>query len=888
MTDTRRTKSKGKKKAPATRLKKGGTGVKNPGASSGGGGLQAAGQSSSDSSNPNYVEELSIAELEAVRAAQDAEKKKLLHLQEQLVQRKVEVEQQQEEVRQSKKDQAVKDRELNQRKKELAAEAARLDRAGASLVKRERLVAEREAAAEAGFVAKNRAALQPLEKQHDKLLQQIARLEESLSETRAKGQAALAKQLASARDAQEKEDDRQAAARRKAQEAQLNKLREEEEGRWAQERERLKKESKAQEEEIAALHKEVKTARAEGDKALDSREQMLEKAQKAEQSRLAAQEKELAERERAVRKEGQKLRVWKEELDEVEQTLEARIARRAEDRVRSLDSTLEQARGELERLRNERNQLQEQLDGHEEVRKQFGDKPEVVLRRLRDLKQDLERVEGERDSRPDASQLDRLKTLQAAQLAWDRERDQLHAELRVLQADQNNWTISVAELEQQRELREVAERRRQALAAEMDRLGDEVSRLRSLYDQPKEMEARIGDIEVAYFKSVKRAEVDSELTELGWLDYIYDKCVDSGLTFNRRLLEAFHTALKTSEWSPLAVLAGVSGTGKSELPRLYSRFGGLAFLPLSVQPNWDSPQALFGFFNSVDNRFDAQPLLRALVQLEREQGDNEYQGGLRDRLLLVLLDEMNLSHVELYFSDLLSKLELRRGELAEKNPLEVELGAGLEPYRLPLRRNVLWVGTMNEDETTKSLSDKVLDRANLISFPRPRTLRRRQKVELQPERPLLARETWINWQEPESDLPDKMVAPFKEALEQINEHLEQAGRALGHRVWQSIEHYMINHPRVRDRRLAGADAGEVSAAMNQAFEDGLVQRVMPKLRGIETSGRARTHCLDRIQEVLGEKKLGLNLNEDFKLACETGYGAFVWRSAHYLEQEKDG
>ena len=139
-----------------------------------------------------------------------------------------------------------------------------------------------------------------------------------------------------------------------------------------------------------------------------------------------------------------------------------------------------------------------------------------------------------------------------------------------------------------------------------------------------------------------------------------------GLHFNPRILKAFHTSLKTAEWSPLTVLAGVSGTGKSELPRLYSHFGGLFFEPLAVQPNWDTQESMLGFFNSIDNKFDAQPVLRFLAQSQKhwadKTDDSEGYPGLADAVCLVLLDEMNLAHPELYFAEFLSKLELRRGK----------------------------------------------------------------------------------------------------------------------------------------------------------------------------------------------------------------------------------
>ena len=124
-------------------------------------------------------------------------------------------------------------------------------------------------------------------------------------------------------------------------------------------------------------------------------------------------------------------------------------------------------------------------------------------------------------------------------------------------------------------------------------------------------------------------------------------------------------------------------------------------------------------------------------------------------MAIVLLDEMNLAHVEHYFADFLSKLETRRS-LPESNVLEiyVNLGASFKPYGLPLKRNVLWCGTMNQDETTKSLSDKVLDRGIIINFPRPRELKsregaknlktffRNQNYKPQP----MSKQLWSSWQ----------------------------------------------------------------------------------------------------------------------------------------------
>ena len=174
----------------------------------------------------------------------------------------------------------------------------------------------------------------------------------------------------------------------------------------------------------------------------------------------------------------------------------------------------------------------------------------------------------------------------------------------------------------------------------------------------------------------------------------------------------------------------------------------------------------------------------------------------------------------------------------------------------------------------------------MLYFPRPRTLRSRRQAQPPPAAPLLAASTWHGWRGRCVDLPEKTMDGFREALERINGHLEHAGRALGHRVWQAVEAYMANHPDVL-AALKEPDNQRLDRALQLAFEDQLVFKVMPKLRGIETGGAARTQCLDPIGKVLAQPELGLLLQDDFTAACRSGYGVFAWNSAHYLGQGSD-
>ena len=650
-------------------------------------------------------------------------------------------------------------------------------------------------------------------------------------------------------------------------------------------------------------------------KAMDDMQKELSKKIDSVLSNL---DKELAERKRVHEEEIQKERGYcqqemaklteeraeldglKEKLDYQQRILEARernlkehegrIDERVEDRIhseregfRKIRSDLE---GEISSLRDDVRASNSLLNAFEWLKQKLGgEDPAVVILRLRAHEETIKNLRNEINERPTREMQEEFDRLKSEIENIKLERDRLDQENKGLRAH----AVTVDDLEMQ--INELSEKNDslsgilEIVKGHNDELMYELKRLQVAYEKGQERDSRIKDIETPYIQ--KRPDVrDGDVDELEWLDGIDQACEDYGLKFPRRILHAFHTALKTSEWSPITVLAGVSGTGKSELPRLYSHFGGINFLSLSVQPNWDSQESMLGFFNSIDNKFDAQPVLRFLAQSQRPFDEKEYEAGLKETMNLILLDEMNLAHVELYFAEFLSKLELRRGCGRNDVPnLEVKLGAGMEPYKLPLGRNVLWVGTINQDETTKSLSDKVLDRGIIINFPRPTSLEGRKLKQLGEQAPLLSRGSWDKWWCKESVFKQDEIEPYKRFVEEMNDSLSKVGRALGHRVWQSIEYYMSNYPDVLYSQNS-KDEERLKKAMRDAFEDQLVQKVMPKLRGIETRGRSKSECLDKIKDQLvsGEYQIV----EDFDLACELGYGQFMWCSANYLKSDDYG
>ena len=604
------------------------------------------------------------------------------------------------------------------------------------------------------------------------------------------------------------------------------------------------------------------------------------RATEAERTRLAAYATELQQREVNINttvqaeteRERTRLQNRQTELDKREdrlnQTIEEEVTKRLEVRKAALDVLLEDAKKTVidftERLKSYHKF--EQL--YRELSEKLGSDPLVLNKEIEELRTELMQTREELLNRPSKNLEEKYHTLKE----------------KISNIEEREAALADREDEYHTAFNENADLKEKNAALETDCnfYKTEYERLSESYKTPKNREERIASIEMP-LEAFARKKLSEEYktkeakNELTWLRNITEKTQNFGLVFPERILYAFHTALKCAEISPLTVLAGVSGTGKSELPRLYAHFGGLNFLTLPVQPNWDSQEAMLGFFNSIDNRFDAQDVLRLLVQTQKDE-------TLQKAMTLILLDEMNLANVELYFSDFLSKLESRRGLSDDNVPsIGVKIGSGLEDYAIKLGRNVLWAGTMNQDETTKTLSDKVLDRGIIINFPSPKKLKSRATHELAAPADLLPRSVWKDWVKkdalfvPDVEANAEIVRKYKTIVENINEELGKTGRALGHRVWQSIETYMANYPTI----MAQTDEAKRAKELDKAFQDQLVQKVMPKLRGIETRG-IQGDCLKRIQEKISDYQL----DEDFKNALELGYGQFMWCTSNYIYKDE--
>lgn len=163
------------------------------------------------------------------------------------------------------------------------------------------------------------------------------------------------------------------------------------------------------------------------------------------------------------------------------------------------------------------------------------------------------------------------------------------------------------------------------------------------------------------------------------------------------------------------ILTGLSGSGKTKLAHAFAAWiaeSDEQYRVVAVGADWTTNENLLGYQDALRPTIYRKPTNGALDLMLRARNDGE-------RPYFLILDEMNLSHVERYFADMLSAIE--SGEPIALHSATEDLPGGdgdtvLVPSRLELPNNLFIVGTVNVDETTYMFSPKVLDRANVIEF----------------------------------------------------------------------------------------------------------------------------------------------------------------------------
>ncbi len=291
-------------------------------------------------------------------------------------------------------------------------------------------------------------------------------------------------------------------------------------------------------------------------------------------------------------------------------------------------------------------------------------------------------------------------------------------------------------------------------------------------------------------------------------------------------LVSLHISAKTNM---LTVIGGMPGTGKSQLAKLYGRALGLQegknMLMVPISPGYHEPNDLLGYLNPNTGVYNESET--GLVSLLLDAENNP------DELYMVIFDEMNLSQAEHWFSPFLSLLELEAESrsliLFNKN---ADLKASKYKSKVKVGDNLIFIGTVNYDETTKVFSDRLLDRTNVI-IPEKISFRESASSYAAPTfeqswitppsiDKMIYRKKWV-MQRGLRQLTDEELQILDELHEILTENDPQKG--VSFRAAHGIADFVSNIPMDEN--------GQLIISREKAMDLQIKQRILTKIKGPE-------------------------------------------------------
>lgn len=350
--------------------------------------------------------------------------------------------------------------------------------------------------------------------------------------------------------------------------------------------------------------------------------------------------------------------------------------------------------------------------------------------------------------------------------------------------------------------------------------------------------------------------------EAEFMQRFIEAAIKEGLCYEENDLYNFHTAMKSSN---LVILAGMSGTGKSKLVQCYAnalRLSQEQLLFIPVRPFWQDDADVIGYLDTLNNIY--RPGDSGLVNTLIKANDD------KDYLYIVCFDEMNLARVEHYFSQFLSVLELDEGkrELQLYNDEYANRIHNQHLYqpRVPIGRNVIFVGTVNLDESTYHFSDKVLDRANVLQLQLPpyenllkvleeRKVNKEKEKEVEySQRVQINFDTYDSFRNKTVDIG--LTQQELQCLWSIHIELQKCNRkiGIGWRIVRQIGKYIKSLP------------GCSPLTRREAFDLQIAQRVMTKIRGAEEQFDTLIGIYDSENDVVESSMLLRLFNENINIS----------------------
>ena len=343
-----------------------------------------------------------------------------------------------------------------------------------------------------------------------------------------------------------------------------------------------------------------------------------------------------------------------------------------------------------------------------------------------------------------------------------------------------------------------------------------------------------------FFANSLKVSNETKLNMKDLINHVHNYITNLGFQYQFEEVANFYLALRAK---PFVILAGISGTGKTQLSRKFAAALGFSkeqVIQLPVRPDWTDSSDLLGY-TSLDGNFIPKDLTLA-IQKATANPDKPY---------FFILDEMNLARVEHYFSDYLSVIETRErvGKEIKTDPILREeilkTAKNKNDFKeMGLPQNLYMIGTVNMDETTHAFSKKVLDRANSIEMNEVDLNWIRSNGNSTEKLNNISNEIFKTVYLTSKELNDankESISEEMSLLQAINKILEKADLHFAYRVRDEIAFYLIIN---KSYNLIDN---------NIAFDFQVVQKILPRIHGSS----------ERVQTVLVEL-LNLFEGKDFR------------------------
>ncbi len=418
-------------------------------------------------------------------------------------------------------------------------------------------------------------------------------------------------------------------------------------------------------------------------------------------------QKELDDFRKALKKKEADVAALEEDNKYYEEELRANGVKRSE--ILGYQTKISTLQGDLDTINNLYIELQDRAKRLNAQILLYGDDPSKAIKKNAELVKRVAELESLLSNSPSKEELDNLRANTIKYNGINNQLEIAKQEKLRLEAENIELKVDKDEIESYRKFIKILELQKGELRRELDR------NIELYKNSTEKVFASLSLIDemtcIDYPSILRNGNMSLKILCDRFRGYLANRRTNP-LYYEEKTIRTFIAGFASSR---IMILEGLSGTGKSSLPRAFKDFMGSETIEVPVQSSWKDRNDLLGFYNDFKKQYKETEFLKALYKATHDPNN----------IYIIVLDEMNLSRIEYYFADLLSVLEKPNTEdwrielisdYASINNNPNSWPKLIHDGKLQISDNTWFVGTANKDDSTFMITDKVYDRSVVLNF----------------------------------------------------------------------------------------------------------------------------------------------------------------------------